>query len=636
MLQPLLFLFAHMHRLFTLILIYLIGTYNALAQNVATGYTSTVSFNTAYVTYTGGSVYGTPNTDNTAFNAIPLGFTFVYNANSYTTISINPNGFIAMGNTVSSAGTGVAYVNSNDRSGIAISAPTGTNNIIAGFNMDLQGRLGSELSTNLIGTAPARIFIVQWKNFRKFGVTADTFNFQIQLHEQGNAIKVHYGNNVYSPVSNPFYAQVGLRGASNIDFNIRTAATGWLATNAGTTNTDNLLVSTTSLPPTDLEFTWAPGSSPKDLAVSKLLNPITTGCLHGPAEPLIAVVQNRGSSPVDSFVAGFRLQGNVHLDTFYLGQSLNYGVSDTIQFSTLVNLSLPNSYTLDVFVFQPGESIPNRANDTLTSTIVSMTPISSYPYAELFNSTTQLPLGWQSFEQTGPGWKVDGPTFNLALTSGLNITTAQGPGAVTFDSYLAANQGKHSAITTPCLDFSAINTDSLILEVSYLQGNTFLAWPDSIVVHLSTDGGILFPHKLATLIRPNAQAASTQWSLAYINLSFFKGQPLCKLLFTGHGANGYKVAIDYIKIREANTTVAVQEAFPHTSPVLYPNPSNEYFRFRDSNPSEVTLYSASGRLLTRQLAANESFNLDSFNPGIYQVLRTVGSKVYRYRLVKIQ
>lgn len=623
-----------LHRL-TLLVFVLCLFGKVAAQTVATGYAVTTSFNTNYTTYSGGTVYGNPNTDNNAFNAISIGFPFVYNATSYNTISINPNGFIAMGNTVSAAGTGVAYVNSNDRSGIALASATGTNNIIAGFNMDLQNRLGGELSTQLVGTAPGRIFIVQWKNFRKFGVTADTFNFQIQLHEQANLIKVHYGNQVYSPISNPFYAQVGLRGASNADFNVRTASSGWLVTSSGTSNTSNLLVSTASLPIPNQEFTWAPGGISKDLAVSKLLNPTTTGCLFGAAEHVMAVVQNRGSNPIDTFVAGFRYQGTVFLDTFYLTQSLNYGFSDTVQFQPTLNLSSPGSYPIDVFVFQPGEAALNRANDTLKTTVVSMSPVSSYPYSELFNSTTSLPLGWRSFEETGSGWYADGPSFNLALTSSLIITTQQGDGAMVFDSYLPANTGKHSALVSPCLNFSAITSDSLLLEVSYLQGSTFLAYPDSIGVRLSTDGGISYPHGLARLIRPNAQAANPQWSLATIDLSAFKGAPLCKLSFTGYGADGYKVAMDYIKIRTANTIISTNDKITNQPGSLFPNPTNHSFSFSDNQPSEITLFSMSGtRITQKHLLPNEAMNVADLPPGLYQVVRRMGEVTHRVKLIK--
>ncbi len=603
---------------------------------MASGYDASVSFNANYTVYSGGTLYGNASSDNTPFNNIPIGFPFVYNSTSYSVISINPNGFIAMGPSVSAAGNGVAYVSISDRSGFAIASPAGSNNIIAGFNMDLQSRIGGDLSTQLIGTAPFRTFVVQWKNYRKFGVTADTFNFQILLHEQTNVIKVRYGNNKYSPISNPFYAQVGLRGASNSDFNIRAStSSGWFTTEAGTANTGNILVSPTSLPFANLEFTWSPGGPPKDIALSKILNPITNGCLLDLAEPVVAVVQNRGSQPLDTFVAGYIYQGTVFKDTIILSPPLLNGFSDTLQLPASLNFSAPGSYTFKAFVSQIGESNSHQANDTLVSNVVSMPPVTNFPYSEPFSSTTELPLGWQSYLQTGPGWKLEGPTFNLALTSSLNITTVQGPGALTFDSYIQANTGKFSTVTSPCFNFSGISADSLILDVSYLQNNTFLAYPDSIVVRLSTDGGSNFTHKLATLLRPYQLAQSVQWSLASLNISAFKSNSLCKFSFTGYGANGYKVAIDNLRVRTANNQVSNKEMLSNQTGLLFPNPATNAFGFFDSFPSEVSVFSMSGSLIMQKnLASKESFSILSLKPGIYQVVRRVGNETIRQKLFK--
>jgi hypothetical protein len=60
-------------------------------------------------------------------------------------------------------------------------------NKIAGFARDLQGQTGSSLRYQTIGTAPNRILVVQWSNFRRFVGTGDVFNFQIRLLEAGKA-----------------------------------------------------------------------------------------------------------------------------------------------------------------------------------------------------------------------------------------------------------------------------------------------------------------------------------------------------------------------------------------------------------------------------------------------------------------
>ncbi|MDD2332433.1 MAG: hypothetical protein PHI68_07260, partial [Candidatus Cloacimonetes bacterium] len=147
---------------------------------------SDYAFTSATGTYTeisGGTVLGDiPNLDNESFNAIPLGFSFNFNGINYTEISVNANGFLAMGPTVAS-------------SYLAISSATGTNSVVAAMNRDIIGRDNGELMYLLSGTAPNRVFTVQWKNYKRVPTTAanDVFNFQIQLYEGTNVVKTVYG-----------------------------------------------------------------------------------------------------------------------------------------------------------------------------------------------------------------------------------------------------------------------------------------------------------------------------------------------------------------------------------------------------------------------------------------------------------
>jgi len=113
---------------------------------------SEYSFASTLGTYTeisGGTVHGTSANDNECFLSIPLGFTFTYNGVDYTTASIASNGFMALGNTVLT-------------SNVAISAATGTNNIVAALNRDIKSRDDGTLMSLTSGTAPNRIFTVQW------------------------------------------------------------------------------------------------------------------------------------------------------------------------------------------------------------------------------------------------------------------------------------------------------------------------------------------------------------------------------------------------------------------------------------------------------------------------------------------
>ncbi|MGC9361464.1 MAG: hypothetical protein ACP5F3_00900, partial [Candidatus Syntrophosphaera sp.] len=91
----------------------------------------------------GGTVLGTTANDNESFNAIPLGFTFTYNDVDHTEISVQTNGFLALGSEVASTYQPISYA-------------TGTNNVAAAIGRDIMSRDNGELMYLLSGSAPNR------------------------------------------------------------------------------------------------------------------------------------------------------------------------------------------------------------------------------------------------------------------------------------------------------------------------------------------------------------------------------------------------------------------------------------------------------------------------------------------------
>lgn len=180
--------------------------------------------------------------------AIP--FTFNFNNVNYTTCSVNSNGYITFGGTVSAA-TGYT----------PISANTGYAGAIAGLARDL-GSNGNALTYATLGSSPNRVLVIQWRDTRRYNGTtlrAANFNFQIRLSETSNLIQVVYGS-CTSNYGTDLSVQVGLRGATNGDFNNRTTANNWPASTAGGNNaaTCNTGDGTGEEPPTGLTYTWTP------------------------------------------------------------------------------------------------------------------------------------------------------------------------------------------------------------------------------------------------------------------------------------------------------------------------------------------------------------------------------------------
>jgi len=120
-----------------------------------------------YTAISGGTVLGSTSNDDDNFTALSIGFNLTYDATVYTQFSVNVNGFIALGSTISSSYT-------------ALSSGT-TNNIIAAFNYDIESRTDGELSYQLSGTSGNRVMTIQWKNYQRWTTGAanngDIFNF---------------------------------------------------------------------------------------------------------------------------------------------------------------------------------------------------------------------------------------------------------------------------------------------------------------------------------------------------------------------------------------------------------------------------------------------------------------------------
>ena len=55
-------------------------------------------------------------------------------------------------------------------------------NSLAGFSGDLEAQASAELLIETIGSAPNRICVIQWNNYRWLD-QAGSYNFQIRLHE---------------------------------------------------------------------------------------------------------------------------------------------------------------------------------------------------------------------------------------------------------------------------------------------------------------------------------------------------------------------------------------------------------------------------------------------------------------------
>jgi len=234
----------------------------ALAPEAASAYTFSQASGT-YAAISGGTVHGTGTTvDDNSYNGVNIGFTFNFDGVDYTQLGINANGFVRMGGTAFSGSCGYAPISSTDNTNCA--------NVVSALGMDLQGNAGAELRSELTGAAPNQVFTVQWTDFRNWNATGDSYTFQIKLYETSNQIEIVYG--AFTKNATNRTPQVGIRGATNADFNNRTTTTDWTASTAGAANSATMALRTTVLPPSGLTFGWAPPNFPPSISYAPLAN----------------------------------------------------------------------------------------------------------------------------------------------------------------------------------------------------------------------------------------------------------------------------------------------------------------------------------------------------------------------------
>jgi len=154
----------------------------------AFGYTWTDSLTPApSISYSFYDIYATGTDtllgDDQVLLAVPIGFTFNYYGDPYTTVNISSNGILGFGPTTSSTTSGAPFP-----------TPTGDNNVIGGLWDDLNpAGIVRGVVYQTVGVAPDRRFIVQWTNVPFFN-TVVLNTFQIVLFENGNRIQFRYAS----------------------------------------------------------------------------------------------------------------------------------------------------------------------------------------------------------------------------------------------------------------------------------------------------------------------------------------------------------------------------------------------------------------------------------------------------------
>jgi subtilisin-like proprotein convertase family protein len=521
-------------RIFALVII-------VFAQLAGHAQVATYSFAQSTGTYTaitGGTVLGVPTGNGLSAlddinYTLPAGsfpFNFTFNNIVYTGCTVNTNGYITFGSTAPSTSN---YT--------PISSGAGYAGAVAAWALDLNtifnisGQTG-ELRWQTVGTAPNREVVIQWTKFRPAYSTSTTsayvFDFQIRLAEGSNAIKVVYGGNLaYLVGSTPISgtAQIGLRGATNTDYNNRNNGTGtvFTASTAGTSNTAAQNFNTTTSPPgmptQGLTYTWTPPVIPPiDLTFVSITGLPTPPCPNS-SVPISATIKNTGLAPLDFTLTPATITVNITggntqtLTTTISTGTLAPGASQTVVLSPNANFGNGGTNNLNGTVTITGDGI--AGNNTATAS-VSLIPVSTLPIAIDFtgytgaNLSTVFPAWSEGAGTTTPTGTTSTWTSTTGLGGASNTTAKINLYTNTHNEWIVGP--RFAATASTMLQFDVAVTDFASVTASDVMGSD-----DRVSVMVSTDCGITWTEVKAFTAANNLTNTLTQ---QLVNLSSYAGQ----------------------------------------------------------------------------------------------------------------
>jgi hypothetical protein len=428
-------------RIFLLVLLFAyVFCSNLFAQ------VNNMSFSSSSGTYTeitGGTLLGSTTSDDQFFvdpaipiggttrtgPGFPIGFDFVINGNTFDRFGINNNGWISFGKSALTPSvdmnTTSAYTPLSSTTTIT---PPELRTRVSALGRDLQAQTGAELRYELIGTAPNRTLVIQWKGYRKYLATGDNYNFQIRLNETSNTVEIVYGTMTNNTTSTT--VQVGIGGSSASDFNNRTSTTSWTASSPGSSNSATMTLSNTVFPPNGLKYTWFPPAA-VDLGAFALALPPNVECF-GSTETVSITIKNYGSNTVDFSVTPVTVNASVsgpNPQTFspviVNSGTLASGATQNVTITTTYNMSSFGTYTFSASTSIAGDG--NSANDAMTpQQRIHVAPVALPEFVDFTGFTganlTSVFPNWSEASGTTPSGTSSTWTSQTGLGGASNIT----------------------------------------------------------------------------------------------------------------------------------------------------------------------------------------------------------------------
>lgn len=334
--------------------------------------------------------------DDGYYNSIPIGFTFYYLGQPFTTLSASTNGFVVLGQSLTSS----FPTNDLDNGSSVTPRP-----ILAPLWDDLRMRVDTNFSYLTTGVFPARVFTAQWRNVL-WGRTApdSVISFQLKLYELDGKIEFIYRSEPGTVTSAS--ASIGISGVSSGSFNRIVPFISINETPAVTTT--EFTAFNTKTPLNNRAFTFSVGASPAAPTLGAFTN-IGSGYTQ--------VNWTDASNTETYFIIERRTGANPFVEIGRVNSTSRAGTGSSYRF---VSVGLSPSTSYDYRVTAVNESSEQSAYATGSQSTTAPTALS----------------GTKTICPSGCDFPSIGAAFSEASVSGLS-------GATTFEltaSYAVASE----------------------------------------------------------------------------------------------------------------------------------------------------------------------------------------------------
>lgn len=428
--------------------------------NVSAGTTSTYTLTSTtfgLLTPSGGST-NTATGDDALLNTVTLPFTVSFFGNSYSSILLYSNGYVAFQTGV----TGSPYVQTIPD----VAAP---DNFIAISHDDLNVNSTGQMSYFTNGTAPNRIFVINYNGVKYYNTASNNGNLtgQIQIYETDHHIEIHVQNSVDPSLSAKSLGIENVGGTlgyspasrNNLSYDITTPEAWKFSPSGGT-----------------LTYSWIESpSNPSTLASTNIANPMANGITVDKTY-FVTVTDGSGCSATSStsviVSAGAAITTQPSADVKCVGQNSTFTVvatgpgltyqwrkngidlpdGGTISGTTLAALTITGVVSGDAGNYDV--VVRSTCGGSVTSALASLT-VNSLPSVSVTPGTgTICTPGGSPISLTASG----GLTYTWSPAAGLSATTG---------SVVDANPSNTSTYTVTGVDVNGCtNTATSVITIS--------------------------------------------------------------------------------------------------------------------------------------------------------------------------